>query len=505
MVPLDAKIRVKFSERVAQKSVLNAFSISPPLKTEPRVKVRSDELQISPAANLEPDRTYVVSIGSSLTDLNGNKLASSLAFAFSTGHRIDSASVMGIVYNQQRPEPNFRVFAYEMKPWLFDSLFAVMPEYITETGRDGKFNLQYMRAGEYLVLGVEDKDRDNKINGQSERLAFPIRPAVASQVVDSLNLYPLYMTRFDSLNFALINCRGTAGAVTMQFSGGKLDASRVSRDSISIRSSTGATFAPLTVMNFVPETDKLHLWSDSLLPDSSYHITIIGMVSLEGRHLAGDTASCDVRLRELDKEKPSIISRTPPDTRSIILPAETLAVVFSEPMTIQPNAASIIVDTALTLSLRSVLHEGTEYQFIPADTLPQNRKLKFVLHNRMVADLYGNSPADSLYMFEFTVGSPDSLGTLTGTIESDDTVTIILNGIVRKLQYTFLHQGTAPYRWELYPDSYTLYSYADKNHNHRWDLGSLIPFTYAEPAWIEADTIKIRARFEREGFDLKIK
>ena len=37
------------------------------------------------------------------------------------------------------------------------------------------FEFKYMRPGEYLVLGVEDKDRDNKINGESERVALPIR------------------------------------------------------------------------------------------------------------------------------------------------------------------------------------------------------------------------------------------------------------------------------------------------------------------------------------------
>ena len=143
--------------------------------------------------------------------------------------------------------------------------------------------------------------------------------------------------------------------------------------------------------------------------------------------------------------------------------------------------------------------------FIPEDSLPANRRLKFVLEQRLVTDLYGNSPADSLFQFDYRFASPDSLGTLTGTIKSHDTVTIVLQGIGRRMKYTFSTAGTEHYPWQLCPDSYTLYAFADQNHNRRWDLGTLAPFTFAEPGWIVADTIKIRARFEREGFDLDLK
>jgi hypothetical protein len=505
LIPVDANIRIMFSERIQAKAAAGALFISPPLKAEPRVKAKGAALIIDPAVNFEPDKTYVVTIGASLSDLVGNRMTSSAAFAFSTGSHIDSATVQGVIYNQFRPEPNFRVFAYEMKPWLYDSLFTAVPDYITETGKDGHFEFKYMRPGEYLVLGVEDKDRDNKINGETERVALPNSTAIAKKITEPATDYSLYVSKYDSLNFALANCRGIAGAVTMEFSGGKLDATTINPDSIIISPRSGEIFTPRTAVVFDQQSDKLYFWSDRLLPDSSFHIRVSGLHSIEGRHLNGDTAACDVRLREVDEEKPTVISRTPTADRFLMLPSETLSVVYSEPMTIQASAAKIVVDTTRSVSVRAVPGLGTEYHFIPEDSLPANRRLKFVMQNRIATDLYGNSPADSLFQFDFTVTSPDSLGLLTGTIESNDTVTFLLQGLYRKMRYTFSHSGTEHCRWELFPDSYTLYAFADQNHNRRWDLGTLAPWSFAERGWIVADTIKIRARFEREGFDLNLK
>ena len=505
LIPVDANIRIMFSERISAKAAAGALFISPPLKAEPRVKARGAMLIIDPAASLEPDKTYVVTIGASLTDLVGNRMVSSSAFAFSTGSHIDSATVRGIVYNQFHPEPNFRVFAYEMKPWLYDSLFAIVPDYITESGKDGHFEFKYLRPGEYLVFGVEDKDRDNKISGESERIALPNSTAIAKKITEPAIDYSLYVSRYDSLNFALANCRGIAGEVTMEFSGGKLDAATINPDSIRISPRSGEMFAPKTASAFEQESDKLHFWSDRLLPDSSFHIRVGGLHSIEGRRLDGDTAACDVRLREVDDTKPTVISRSPAADRFLMLPSETLSVVYSEPMTIQTGAVKIVVDTTRAVGVRAVASFGTEYRFIPEDSLPANRRLKFVMYNRMLTDLHGNSPADSLFQFDFTVASPDSLGLLTGTIESNDTVTFLLQGLSRKMKYSFSHNGTEHYRWQLYPDSYTLYAFADQNRNRRWDLGTLEPLSFAERGWIVADTIKIRARFEREGFDLNLK
>jgi hypothetical protein len=60
--------------------------------------------------------------------------------------------------------------------------------------------------------------------------------------------------------------------------------------------------------------------------------------------------------------------------------------------------------------------------------------------------------------------------------------------------------GPGPLRWSLYPDKYLVRAFADDNRNGRWDLGSLLPFRFAEPGWAVRDTVRIRARFEHTDY-----
>jgi hypothetical protein len=506
-VATTSPIEVQFSERIAAKLAISALFLSPPLSPEPQVKVKSDRLIITPAGPLDSGRTYVVTIGASLADLNGNRMTSSSAIAFSTGESIDSATVRGTVYDQLKPQANFRVFAYEAKPALLDSLFAWAPTYITESGKDGHYEFKYMKAGEYLVLGVEDKDRDNRISGQSERVALPTSQWSALHVTLPAPDCNLQVSRYDSSDFSLILCSGTAGMLTLQFAGGKIDHVSVNIDSVAIANSAGRRFAPASLAAFEQENDRLHLWSNDLLADSSYKIYVSGLTSLEGRRLKVDTAGFDVRPRGVDVSKPSVMKRVPPSGRTLMLESETLSVVFSEPVVIQPDAARVVIDSASSISLQSLPLGDLQYGFLPADTLPAGRRLKFLLNQRVVTDAANNSPTDSLVQFEFSIASRDSFGTLTGNIidESPDTVIVRLQGLYRKLSYTFVQTMSGDYSWQLYPDSYTLYAFADRNHNRRWDYGSLAPFMFAEPGWVLPDTVKVRARFTHEGFDLGFK
>ena len=52
LIPVDANIRIMFSERIQAKAAAGALFISPPLKAEPQVKAKGAMLIIDPAVNL---------------------------------------------------------------------------------------------------------------------------------------------------------------------------------------------------------------------------------------------------------------------------------------------------------------------------------------------------------------------------------------------------------------------------------------------------------------------
>ena len=156
----------------------------------------------------------------------------------------------------------------------------------------------------------------------------------------------------------------------MQFAGGKLEPNSVSSDSIEIEIASAPSFKPTAVVVFETESDRIHLWSDQLLADSSYKIEVKGIRTVDGKHLKDEKAECSARIRGKDEAKPTIVGRNPEMGRTIIVPQESLKIMFSEPVTIDDGAAKVVIDSTRSVMLRPRLVRGLSYAFVPVDSLP---------------------------------------------------------------------------------------------------------------------------------------
>jgi hypothetical protein len=78
-------------------------------------------------------------------------------------------------------------------------------------------------------------------------------------------------------------------------------------------------------------------------------------------------------------------------------------------------------------------------------------------------------------------------------------------GLDNKLSCSMSQQGSGELNIGLYRGNYLVTAFADENGNSDWDLGTLEPFRFAEPGWVVADTLRIRARFEHSGLSFRFK
>ena len=503
-VGVSDAIEVEFTERINAKTVGNALFISPPLREEPRLRVKGSRLRIIPSVPLDSGKTYVVTLGASVADLNGNKLKNSLTLAFSTGDQIDSGSIHGRIFDKLKPAANFRIFAYAQKPWLTDSLFAIVPDYITESGVDGEFTFQFVKEGEYLVIGVEDKDRDNRISSFSERVGIPVVPATALPAEVKFDAMAMHISRFDSTMISLVTCNGYAGRVVMHFSGGKLDTASVSRDSILVTTTEGVTYLPDGAAVFEKESEKLFIWSEHFLNDSIVTVSTFGLRGQDEKRVDTASTTCIIRIRGVDSEPPELVVRT---GANVVYPGDSLRLVFSEPVVIPDIALAIRIDSARTIGAHVAATTPNRFAVVASDSLPLEVRLKLLINGTLIRDLHGNAAKDTLYQIDFSIASPDSMGSLSGAVNlaREREVTLRFTGMTRKLVYTHSQSADGPFSLAMYPDLYTVMAFADRNHNGRWDHGSPMPFRYAEPGWIVPDTLRVRARFDTEGFDLELK
>ena len=179
------EVVLTFSERLDPASAARAVRVTPEGAAPPRVSVRGREVVVA-FDSLRAATTVVVTVGTDLTDTRRVALAAPVTVAFSTGDRIDAGRIEGTVRDPATggPARGLAVWAYALPDALADALATpdtlapdtllgrAVPDYRTETGPDGTFRLDFLRAGPYAVAAVADGNRNGRADA-GERFAAP--------------------------------------------------------------------------------------------------------------------------------------------------------------------------------------------------------------------------------------------------------------------------------------------------------------------------------------------
>lgn len=188
----ENRIVIKFQEYISLNKPKDNIIITPQLKNAPEITAKNKKLTIEFNEQLEENTTYTISFNHAITDIT-EKNDSVFQFVFSTGPYIDSLSLNGKVSDAftNQPEEGYLVGLYKPVPEIeFDSIpYLTIPVYIAQTGRDGKFRMNYLKEGDYYVFAIEDKNKNLKLDADEKR-AFSINEMVhvsdSSEMLDLL-------------------------------------------------------------------------------------------------------------------------------------------------------------------------------------------------------------------------------------------------------------------------------------------------------------------------------
>ena len=183
-----------FSERLDPAGAARAVRVTPEGAAPPRVSVRGSQLVIA-FDSLREATTVVVTVGTDLTDARRVALRAPVTVAFSTGDRIDAGRIEGVVRDPATDAParGLAVFAYALADAPTDSLGTradttrgrAAPDYRTETGPDGRFRLDYLRAGPYAVAVVADGNRNGRADAGERFAASPVPVLLAAEPAET--------------------------------------------------------------------------------------------------------------------------------------------------------------------------------------------------------------------------------------------------------------------------------------------------------------------------------
>jgi len=152
------KVVFEFNKYMNKSQVIDNLYISPNIKYDFSWSGRFLEIEF--LDKLDTNTTYSVNLGTDYTDLKGNKPANAYSLVFSTGNKLDSGIIRGMLIDKKMDL--ISIFAYridKMKPDTLD-IRHTKPDYRVMVGTSGKFELQALKDGIYRVMAIRDMNKD---------------------------------------------------------------------------------------------------------------------------------------------------------------------------------------------------------------------------------------------------------------------------------------------------------------------------------------------------------
>ena len=217
---------------------LERLVVLSPTTEVPSVGWRRNRITVKPREGWQPNRVYRVELLAGVRDLRNNTATSSTVVTFSTGASLPTDSLVGIVvdWTNQRPARLALVEAV-LQP---DSLV-----YRTQADSTGRFTFRPLPAGEYVVYGVLDANRNNR---RDLRESFDsVRVPASRSLVGEL-----WMFRHDTTG-ARIQAASTSDSITavVSFTGSLDPYQRLPADSAVVRMLPDST--PVAVEFVLPQ------------------------------------------------------------------------------------------------------------------------------------------------------------------------------------------------------------------------------------------------------------
>lgn len=165
------KLFLEFNEYVTVKDPKSLF-LSPPLEKSPKFKLKGKGVLVSFESDLDSNKTYTLDVTNAIGDNNEGNMFPGYTLVFSTGDRIDSMMVTGIVQdcNTLQPLKGATVMLY--KDHADSAIFLKRPDAAVKTDDWGYFCLRNIQDTVFRMYAIIDENNNNLYEAESEKVAF---------------------------------------------------------------------------------------------------------------------------------------------------------------------------------------------------------------------------------------------------------------------------------------------------------------------------------------------
>ena len=154
-------------------------------------KIKKNTLLLSFDSSFNKETTYIFSFADGISDITEGNPSIYSKFVFSTGNKIDSFFVSGLVFDPLENEfLEGAVVGLYNEEDSFD-LFEKKPTYFSLTDENGFFKIENIKLGKYTIYAFADENKNFKAEYKAEKFGFVGSPIEVSKSLDKF-LIPMF-------------------------------------------------------------------------------------------------------------------------------------------------------------------------------------------------------------------------------------------------------------------------------------------------------------------------
>lgn len=185
------KIEIEFNEYIVLKDIQNQLIVSPG-NIETDVKKTGKKIIVEFKNDLQPNTTYIINFGNSISDYTESNINKEFKFILSTGADIDSLNISGRLIDAYKTDAIKDALICLYTDVENDSIiYLSKPVYTTKTDEDGNFILSNLKENKYKVIALTETNNNKIYDSQDEQLAFVDTSIILNKNID-LNLLKLF-------------------------------------------------------------------------------------------------------------------------------------------------------------------------------------------------------------------------------------------------------------------------------------------------------------------------
>lgn len=165
-------IELEFDEYVQLDNARNKIFLTPAIEKKVESIAKKNKIIVTIPEKLKHSTTYTINFLDAVQDITEKNPATNLKLAFSTGNIIDTLSITGKVYDILKGEPvKEYTVALVNQVDTFD-IFKHKAQWISITDKEGNFELENLKAGNYFLYTFNDKNKNLIVDSKSEAYGF---------------------------------------------------------------------------------------------------------------------------------------------------------------------------------------------------------------------------------------------------------------------------------------------------------------------------------------------